>query len=295
MGVVCTTTKYFSLGRGARQGDLISAFLFALAIEVLFILIRSKPKIEGMTIFDYNYFYSAYADDTTFFLKDIISIKHMVDTFHFFPYFSGLKPNLRKSEITGIGVLEGFQVAVCGMRCIDLNNNTLKMLGTHFSYNKKPKEENNFFKTLTDIQRVLKIWKTRSLTLAGKIVIFKTKMISKIVFQSFTTAFPKYVVNELEKIQKAFLCNNSIPKIKHETLGNDYIAGGLKNVDISSKIIALQCSWIRRLYDDSCHEWKLIPLYLTEESFGNSFKFRSNLLFKVIKPSFSHISTGKLF
>ena len=145
MGVVCTTTKYFSLGRGARQGDLISAFLFALAIEVLFILIRSKPKIEGMTIFDYNYFYSAYADDTTSSLKDIISIKYMVNTFHFFPYFSGLKPNLRKSEIAGIGVLKGFQVAVCGMRCIDLNNDTLEILGTHFSYNKKLKKGKQFF------------------------------------------------------------------------------------------------------------------------------------------------------
>ena len=36
-----------------------------------------------MTIFDYNYLYSAYADDTTFFLKDIISIKDMIDTFDF--------------------------------------------------------------------------------------------------------------------------------------------------------------------------------------------------------------------
>ena len=96
MGVVCTTTKYFSLGRGARQGDLISAFLFGLAIEVLFILIRSKPKIEGMTIFDYNYFYPAYADDTTFFLKDIISIKHMVDTFHFFSVFFRIKTKSKK-------------------------------------------------------------------------------------------------------------------------------------------------------------------------------------------------------
>ena len=71
-----------------------------------------------MTIFDYNYLYSAYADDTTFFLKDIISVKHMVDTFLFFLYFSGLKPNLTKSEIAGIEVLKGVQVAVCGMRCI---------------------------------------------------------------------------------------------------------------------------------------------------------------------------------
>ena len=69
---------------------------------ILFIPIKSKPEIEGITIFDYNYLYSAYADDATFFLKDIISVKHVIDTLHFFPYFSGLKPNLTKSEIAGL-------------------------------------------------------------------------------------------------------------------------------------------------------------------------------------------------
>ena len=46
-------------------------------------------------------------------------------------------------------------------------------------------------------------------------------------------------MNELEKIQKTFLWNNSTPKIKHETLCNYYKAGGLKNVDIPNKIITL--------------------------------------------------------
>ena len=66
----------------------------------------------------------------------------MVDTFFFFSYFSGSKTNLTKSEIAGIEVLKGIQVAVCGMRCIDLNVDTLKILGTHFSYDEKLKEEN---------------------------------------------------------------------------------------------------------------------------------------------------------
>ena len=106
------TTKYFMLGRGARQGDPISAFLFILALEILFLLIKTKPEIAGLTIFDHCYLYSAYADDTTFFIKDTISIKNMVDTFHLFSEFSGLKPNLSKFEITGIGVLKRVQVAV---------------------------------------------------------------------------------------------------------------------------------------------------------------------------------------
>ena len=78
-----TTTKYFLFGRGTCQSDRISDAVFVLALTILFILIKLKSKIEGMTVFDYSYIYSAYADDTTFLLKDIISVKHIVDTFFF--------------------------------------------------------------------------------------------------------------------------------------------------------------------------------------------------------------------
>ena len=90
-----------------------------------------------MTSFCYNYLYSAYVDNTTFFLKDTISVNHMIDTFHFFSYFSGLKPNLRKSKIVCIGVLKGVQVTVCGMRCIDLNIDTLKNIRYPFLLQQK--------------------------------------------------------------------------------------------------------------------------------------------------------------
>ena len=92
----------------------------------------------------------------------------MVDNFCLFSYFSGLKPNLKKSEIAGIGALKGIQVAVCGLRCIDQNNDTLKILDTLFSYNEKLKEEKKNYKTVTDIQRVSTIWKMGNLILEGK-------------------------------------------------------------------------------------------------------------------------------
>ena len=62
--------------------------------------------------------------------------------FIFFLFFSGLKPNLTKPEIAGIGVLKGVQVTIYGLRC----NDALKILDTHFSYNEKLKEEKKFIR-----------------------------------------------------------------------------------------------------------------------------------------------------
>ena len=92
------------------------------------------------------------------------------------------------------------------------------------------------------MQPLLKIRKMRKLTLEEKIVVFKTIAVSKIVFQALITTAPKHIANELKEIQKTVFWNNSSLEIKHETLCNEYKAGGLKNVDIPSKIIALQCS-----------------------------------------------------
>ena len=111
-------------------------------------------------------------------------------------------------------------MVVCGIRCGDLHNDMLKILGTN---NKKLKEEKNY-KPVTDIERVLKVWKMRNLILKGKTVIFKTITISRTVFQPFIITVPKHLVNEFEKIDKAFLWNNSTSKINHETLCNDYKA-----------------------------------------------------------------------
>ena len=139
------TTKYFKLQKGARQGEPISAYLFILCLEIVFILIKANKRVKGMNIFEHTYLYSAYADHTTFFLRDKRSIKELINTFATFLKYSGLKPSHGKCKIAGIGVLKSVKVAVCGMKCIDLCNDTIKITGIHFSYNKKKRNKKKIF------------------------------------------------------------------------------------------------------------------------------------------------------
>ena len=82
-----------------------------------------------------------------------------------------------------------------------------------------------------------------------KIVVIKTLAISKIVFLALLTKIPPPSGQRIRGNTKIFSLGNSTGKIKHETPCKDYKDDGLKNVDISYKIVSLQSSWIRRLYD----------------------------------------------
>ena len=136
------TTQYFQLNGGARQGDPISAYLFfILVMEVLFTPIKNNEKIQGLDILNYRFPYSAYADDSTFFLRNIDSVIELARTFKEFSSFSDLSPNMSKCEIAGIVSLKGVEIAVCGMKNIDLTKDAVKIIGISFSYNKAIQNE----------------------------------------------------------------------------------------------------------------------------------------------------------
>ena len=125
---------------------------------------------------------------------------------------------------------------------------------------------------------MLRFWNSRMLSLEGRINIFKIA-ISKIVFLGFLTVIPNSLIEKLQKIQKTFIWHFSRPKFSHKTVCNNFENGGLRHVDISSKLISLQCSWHRKLCNENFHEWKIIPSHLMNKYFGKSFKLHSCLSF----------------
>ena len=58
-------------------------------------------------------------------------------------------------------------------------------------------------------------------TFEGKITIFKSLAMSKIVHLVMTTKVPNTVIEELKQIQNIFLRNNKKVKIKQSNLRND--------------------------------------------------------------------------
>ena len=79
----------------------------------------------------------------------------------------------------------------------------------------------------------------RNLTLERKITIFKALVISKIIHLASVAVLSNSTITELNKIHKDFIWNHKRPKIKEKTLINNFDKGGLKDVNILSKITSL--------------------------------------------------------
>ena len=77
-------------------------------------------------------------------------------------------------------MLKGVKLALCGMECVNPNNNVTKILEICYSYDKKR-------------QNFLKMWRMKNLLLLGNISIFKTLAFSKIIHLTLVTSAPSTV------------------------------------------------------------------------------------------------------
>ena len=89
--VVGQSASYFALKLGSRHGDPLSAILFLLTIEVLFIMLKSNVNIKGLNRFKNEIKLIACADDTTLFLIDLNSFHELLSLFQIFDSWSSLK------------------------------------------------------------------------------------------------------------------------------------------------------------------------------------------------------------
>jgi hypothetical protein len=100
-------SSYFSVEKGARQGDPIAAYIFILCAELLGHTIRRNNDISGIKLGNEEYRICQFVDDTVIFLDGrISSIDKTIDILINFSYISGLTINQAKTIVFKIGKIQ---------------------------------------------------------------------------------------------------------------------------------------------------------------------------------------------
>ena len=78
------------------------------------------------------------------------------------------------------------------------------------------------------------------------------------------------------KIHKKFIWQGRNGKIKHSILSYGYEKRGLKSIDLRNQITSMQCSWVKRLFENDFNDWKIIPLFVIGKHLGKNFQLHNN-------------------
>ena len=90
-------------------------------------------------------------------------------------------------------------------------------------------------------------------------------------------SFHRNTIDIMYKISKNFIWQAKKIKTRHSTLCNGYEKGDLENLELRNKITSIQCSWVKRLFKDDFHDWKIMALFLIRKHSGKNFKFQNNI------------------
>ena len=126
-------SEHFTLSRDVRQGYPLSGLLFIIGLEILGNAIKQSTTIKGIDVAPGKTAKLAqYAEDTTVFVKDDQSIKHLFNLLEKFESVSGLRINQSKSELLWLGSSRLRKDKILSLK---LSEEPIYALGIYFSYN----------------------------------------------------------------------------------------------------------------------------------------------------------------
>ena len=234
-------STFFPNGRGCRQGDPVSPYLFLFVAEILAVMIRNNKNIKGIFVNNIEHKLGQYADDTQLFLDGSEqSLRNAITTLDEFFLYSGLKINLDKTKAIWLGSMVGKDLKLCEDINLDWGQGNFEILGIQLNAKLENLWVINTRRRIDHIKRLLASWRKRNLTLIGKITVIKTLALSTLVhIFSALPRPPKDFIDEINSIFYKFIWNSKPDKIKRTNLTRNYDSGGLRMVDINVLLIHL--------------------------------------------------------
>jgi exonuclease III len=201
-------TSDFNVGKGLRQGDPLSPFLFLIVVEGLSGLMRKAAEnnlFHGYKVSDNIMFHSLqFADDTILVGEgnwdNLWTIKTILRSFEM---VSGLKVNFFKSKLYGINIKENFLRASSSFLHCAVESIPFRFLGIPVGAN--PRRRATWIPIIESMRNRLNNWNGRMLSIRGRVTLINSVLSSlPLYFFSFYKA-PSCVLKELVTIQRNFL------------------------------------------------------------------------------------------
>ncbi|GJX20357.1 RNA-directed DNA polymerase, eukaryota [Tanacetum coccineum] len=279
-------TDEFQFGKGLKQGDPLSPFLFILIMETLhlsFQRVVDAGMFHGLKLGGtLNLSHMFYADDAVFVGEwsenNIATLVHVLDCFH---KVSGLKINMNKSKIMGTHVdHDKVSRAANKLGCLILKAPFL-YLGSYVGGNM------NRLKSWDDIinrvRRRLSNWKMKMLSIGGRLTLVKSVLGSMPIFHMSLFKVPSGILRTLESIRSQFFngidgSKNKVSWVQWSKVLAPKVNGGLGVSSLFALNRGLIFKWVWRFVSHDNSFWARVikDVYGEDGNIGVNSKNGSN-------------------
>ncbi|GKC81848.1 RNA-directed DNA polymerase, eukaryota, reverse transcriptase zinc-binding domain protein [Tanacetum coccineum] len=256
-------TSEFKFCKGLKQGDPLSPFLFILIMESLhlsFDRVIRAGFYNGIHIADSLCLsHLFYADDVVFIGKwSLSNLSTIVNVLKWFYLASGLKINLHKSKLMGIGISHDAVVSAArsiGCTTFQAPFNYLGVKVGGIMTRLSAWEE-----VVAKLTSRLSKWKLKTLSIGGRLTLIKSVLSSFPLCYMSSFKVPKGVLYKLESIRIKFFngVENSEKKVSlicwNKVLASK-LNGGLGVYSFFATNRALLFKWIWRFFSDGTSLW----------------------------------------
>ena len=221
-----------------RQGDSLSPLLYILVVEVLACLIRNCKDIRGFVLPGMGgkqFKVRQYADDMTSFVNNYNSLVSLFNLITIYEKGSGAKLNHSKSEAMWLGAWRSRTDEPLGLTWV----RKMKILGVFFGT--VPVEIHNWQSKINKLEKLLNLWKSRSLSLIGKCLILNILGLSKFLYLAKILVPPAWVLHRVNQLIWPFLWGSKIETVSRNACYLPALSGGLyiTNLDLKCEALCL--------------------------------------------------------
>ena len=240
----------FKLERGVKQGDALSCGLFVLAIDPLLRNIEANNEIKGINIETDDHSsveikVSAFADDVAVICKNG-NLQPIFTEYEKLSVLAGLQLNADKTEVLNFinSNRVTSRIKYLGQEFELGRVNKIKVCGIFFSRLPEEEYQLNVRGAIAKMEGIITSWKSRSLSLHGRMVAVKSFEISQIVFQAQVLQIEAKELKQIERLIYAYV-NGSKSLYGPERIARDRLKapkalGGINGIDVRCFILAIQ-------------------------------------------------------